>query len=728
MLYDMVTILPLSLLLTMLFGGYAGVPDTSIWGCIISLCFTAGCILLRHISHKNRMRSLGIISVFLIGLCLAASEEARIRFLTEYLWVIWLGCFAVGALLTGILMDRNIWIRRAVAAAAAAWCITGTVLAWNIRKEVFALICLLLLVRIAEEIQGHWQKSGYPERKEHIARIAPLLLTACLVGYVLPAPDAPYDWKFVKELYSGSAVLLQKVWGTLLHPSDEYGTVGFSDSGEFLSGLSGNDEEILSIQVSRTSVQNLRLVGCISGDFQNRAWVFDTQDERDSRMMDTIESACAAKKFDDAARTDYLQKLDMRYENLFYNTHYIFSPAKIKMGATKEKFAGIREMNGSLLSRYALHYKDSYEISCYVLNYANPRLEELLTNAEPITETEWKQSAAAEKMSGQKGFSFADYQSYRREVYETYCHARGVSEQVREILNGIRQTSHSRYEAMKQLEAYLRKLEYATDCGVLPDSVTDAGSFLDEFLFRTRKGYCMHFATAFVLMANEMGVPCRYVQGYNVRRDANGQISVKQSSAHAWPEVYFDHVGWVAFEPTPGYEMLTGWQIREKDAQPYTEPEQPDSLPVTEPEDLPDEPEPVTAPFRPLLLLIPTLAVVVFLMMLYVINRLVSERNYRCMNCAGKFRFLTRRNLRFLGFLGFRMEENETLSEYAARILCSDREELRQHLGFIPIYETLLYSDREISEEDVRLAERTSAALRSLVKKSKLRYRLLFWR
>ena len=35
-------------------------------------------------------------------------------------------------------------------------------------------------------------------------------------------------------------------------------------------------------------------------------------------------------------------------------------------------------------------------------------------------------------------------------------------------------------------------------------------------------------------------------------RDGNGQHVVGLHDAHAWPELYFPGVGWVAFEPTPG--------------------------------------------------------------------------------------------------------------------------------------------------------------------------------
>jgi transglutaminase-like putative cysteine protease len=37
--------------------------------------------------------------------------------------------------------------------------------------------------------------------------------------------------------------------------------------------------------------------------------------------------------------------------------------------------------------------------------------------------------------------------------------------------------------------------------------------------------------------------------------DGNGTFVVHGFNGHAWPEVYLDGFGWVAFEPTPGRGM-----------------------------------------------------------------------------------------------------------------------------------------------------------------------------
>ena len=728
-LYDILTVLPLSLLAVILFGTAAGMPERSVPGYILCLLASVWFVLLRRMKTANRLRSIGIVSVFLIGLTVTAGEKARALFIEEYLWTVRIVCLCLAAMAAGSLMNWNIRIRRAASAALAGYCIAGTALAWEIRREVFLLICFLLLIWIAEEVQLRWSKSGFPEMKGHIVRLSPFFLAACLIVSGIHAPDAPYDWHFVRVLCDGTVFCFNRVYGFFAHPSDDYsaaGKAGFSDSGGFLSGLGDNDEEVLQIRVPNTAIRNFRLVGCISGDFRGREWVFDTEKESTSRLMDTMETFSAVRKYDAAFSYDYLQETDMQYETLFLNTRYVFSPAKIRLEATKEKCSGIGERNGSILSGKRFGYKDDYRVLCYMLNYANPRLADLLRSAQPIEAAEWEQTAKAEHVLEKPGYSFADYQKYRADVYAQYCHSDGLSERACAVLNEIGSGSADRLEAAQKLEAYLRKLEYTTDCGPLPESVSDAASFLDYFLFTSQKGYCMHFATAFVLMANEMGIPCRYVQGYYVRADGSGNMTVRQRDAHAWPEVYFDHIGWVAFDPTPGFSGSAGWQTRAD--HPYefiqndTDPDSGSEEPETD--DLAEETGAESGKSYALIFAVPLLAVLVFLLLLWLISRTVSRNKYRRMCRAEQFRAAAQQNIRFLGFLGLRMQEGETLAEYTDRILRSEREDVKAHLGFLPVYETLLYADREITQEEIASAENTNRALRALVKKGRLRFRI----
>jgi transglutaminase-like putative cysteine protease len=95
-----------------------------------------------------------------------------------------------------------------------------------------------------------------------------------------------------------------------------------------------------------------------------------------------------------------------------------------------------------------------------------------------------------------------------------------------------------------------------------------------ESFFNERVGYCEQFAATFATMARTLGIPSRVAVGFTpgVLND-EGWYSVIGKNAHAWPELWFDGVGWVPFEPTPGRgapgaESYTGLQPEQDDSGP----------------------------------------------------------------------------------------------------------------------------------------------------------------
>ena len=73
---------------------------------------------------------------------------------------------------------------------------------------------------------------------------------------------------------------------------------------------------------------------------------------------------------------------------------------------------------------------------------------------------------------------------------------------------------------------------------------------LTNFL-TTKKGYCVQFATAMVMMARVAGIPARIGLGFLPGTRNQGVWTVLASDAHAWPELYLEGIGWTRFEPTP---------------------------------------------------------------------------------------------------------------------------------------------------------------------------------
>ncbi len=119
------------------------------------------------------------------------------------------------------------------------------------------------------------------------------------------------------------------------------------------------------------------------------------------------------------------------------------------------------------------------------------------------------------------------------------------------------QINQVRMSAAEVISMILKRQQtYSLNLSAVPAGM-DA---VDFFLMSSHEGYCVHFASAAVLMMREVGVPARYVSGYVARQDEFEYNSdtgvfeahVKDSGAHAWAEIYLNQIGWLPVDVTPG--------------------------------------------------------------------------------------------------------------------------------------------------------------------------------
>jgi transglutaminase-like putative cysteine protease len=75
---------------------------------------------------------------------------------------------------------------------------------------------------------------------------------------------------------------------------------------------------------------------------------------------------------------------------------------------------------------------------------------------------------------------------------------------------------------------------------------------VDDFLFVSRRGFCEHYASAFVVLMRAAGIPARVVTGYQggERNPLGDYWIVRQRDAHAWAEVWLPNQGWTHVDPT----------------------------------------------------------------------------------------------------------------------------------------------------------------------------------
>lgn len=146
-----------------------------------------------------------------------------------------------------------------------------------------------------------------------------------------------------------------------------------------------------------------------------------------------------------------------------------------------------------------------------------------------------------------------------------------------------------------QLESYFQSGEFVYDeaAPYTPGTDRDNPYSVMEAFLTEKRGFCVHFASTYAVMARSLGIPTRLAVGYAVNAADGQPTAVRGRELHAWPEIYVEELGWIPMEPTPG-----GAGMRALDP----EFEEPEVLPTIEPADEVPEPlpeEPTIDPVSP---------------------------------------------------------------------------------------------------------------------------------
>ncbi|WP_223774133.1 transglutaminaseTgpA domain-containing protein [Streptomyces sp. 135] len=141
------------------------------------------------------------------------------------------------------------------------------------------------------------------------------------------------------------------------------------------------------------------------------------------------------------------------------------------------------------------------------------------------------------------------------------------------------------YEQAVKLQDY-----FASDGGFTYNTQVRAGSgpaAIEKFL-RQKEGFCVHFSFAMASMARTLGIPARVAVGFTPgSAQADGTMSVGLRDAHAWPELYFEGVGWTRFEPTPSRGTVPEYTRSDVPSGDASDPDAPEPARSSEPSTAP---------------------------------------------------------------------------------------------------------------------------------------------
>lgn len=595
----------------------------------------------------------------------------------------------------------------------------------NMGHGAVSVTLLYIILCFVEWTQRFWKKVKGNNDKEYILRVFPFLGVYFLLMCCMPAPENPYDWQFVKDAYYNIheriTIWLQEMGR---NGQEDFGAAykGFSEDGKLMSRLVGEDKHLLTVKGTIGLKTNVYLVGKVYDTFDGTQWSQTITEDNRERVMDTLETLYAVKRYDGESMENYVSStgLDIRYQ--YFNTGYAFAPLKMQfLHGVDYQYSG-----SNLIFGEQKGYGTEYKVVYYQLNVDHPQFYQMAETELPEDAEAWKRIVYSYAPEDVEDISLEELNTYRKQEIANFGRKVILSEMVEGYLEDITQNCETKVQKLRAIEKALSGMNYSEHPGTMPETIRSESDFLDYFLMESREGYCSYFATAFVLLARAEGIPARYVEGFCIPVNANKNMIVTSSMAHAWPEVYLEGVGWIPFEPTPGYAQLryTPWELKDKNSSNSfweMESEVEDEASI---EDIEEEMEPEDSPlvegeassFRSrifIMLLLISLGCIIMLLA----ERFLFYKRYEKMTVVEQFEVEIKRNRWLLSRLGYTRGEEETIAELQQRIACAFRV-----LDSLTYYEAYRYGELPITGAILQIVKEERKALLSWLKQKQKWY------
>lgn len=286
-------------------------------------------------------------------------------------------------------------------------------------------------------------------------------------------------------------------------------------------------KDALELWLSDKPEEDLYLRGFSGGDYIDGQWT--EADESDFFTRISTERGWSR----------WGNLVDTTYKEIYYNANSISNPDVLRRG----KRLTINPITGGIKNRYYPYIERWERLTrkqniAYVYSYYE--LKDL--------------NIVHDNLFGQVLRVYDDMQkNYEPYVYETYLNVPEGLDRLKELCQSADVSSTEETIAFVQ-NTLAENADYTLKPGMAPLNE----DIVEYFLFENKRGYCVHFASAAVLMFRMLGIPSRYVTGYRVNKglfykqeDEDYYARISDRYAHAWPEIYIRDKGWIPVEATP---------------------------------------------------------------------------------------------------------------------------------------------------------------------------------
>jgi transglutaminase-like putative cysteine protease len=672
-------------------------------GILYTALFLALCTTIYLWSWRSMLTLTGdFLSWIGAGLPILPSENQFQLYQTGFITALNLALCGIS-----LLVAHSRRLRYGLAFAAAIFLLTCMI----IRQPLSQIPCVLLLSYICFcYVEFHQGKKwgDHAIGKKTVVWLTPFLAAFLLFLLLMPADQKPYDWKFVQTIWNKidqGRIWISQQWGRNGKDDFQMAFSGFDADGKVGGDKTDTNQIQMQITNESSAVGGIYLRGAVYNTFEGNGWTYTAQEDSRETWLDAMESVYAALCYEPQQVTDLFLpgSVYMTYEEM--KTQYVFTPSKTYRLITDGKMEPLVQKAGFVFPKRT-GFGTSYKADYYRMNLGNPTFWEFVDNA---NRSFYYNTTSNEKISAQmeKYFPNAPFpltpellREHSSRVRQDYLPDTTLSPQVETYLKTLLEGADTPTEKLKRIETQLRTYTYTQTPGKLPKGE----NFLDYFLLSKQEGYCTYFATAFVLLARASGIPARYVQGFCIPRlPTRGESTpVTASMAHAWPEAYLEGVGWLPFEPTPGFASVryVSWNTQaqmsayvtaaqETAPQPSPPPEKTDA---TQPnQEIPTQTTTVEIPIAVILVFLGTLLVAAFLILTF--DQLLRLRRYNRLDTFGKISTQVNKTLTLLTALGYPMTPSDTITEQCKRIKTAGLPQ--ETIVFLGTYEQIRYGTQK---------------------------------
>lgn len=682
---------------------------------------------IKELNKRQRLYAIISIIILLIFLFISIGREKCLHFVQSVLYLpfnkdinlmeenvpaefIWIFLIAAAACILLFLLEKKFLFKIGLAFALIVWLIYAMFSKQHISEAEVALPLFYCVLVIIEWIQSTWKKQKNASSRQYILWLTPFLILYISLLCLMPAPEAPYSWQWVKRIYHNAEEKVTKYIENIMNGKNEdldMGVTGFSEETGLFSEIRTEQKPLMNIKVKSNQNKSLYLAGKVYDSFEGLSWESLNRGTDFGKSFDSAETIYALELYSENSKGNYFRNIPVEVKYQFFHTNYLLAPSKTWVVTGKEKAKQYYQEGTDYLFYDKAGYGTEYSLQYCQLNMDREKISDFLQCDLEDNENIWEKTTA--EYLGEK-VTLEELYAYRENIRTLYVKNIEISPKTEEWLSVVTANAKTDVEKLYCIESALSGMEYNTKPGKLPETVIDATSFLDYFLLEKKEGYCSYFATAFVLLAQAEGFPARYVQGFCIPVGNENETIIYSNTAHAWPEVYIDGKGWIPFEPTPGYETYcyTSWKIDTDKKAAVSE-----TAEYKVPEDMSSEEEITNASEEELIedqeeqsrwlsyIWKILLLIIITGIFIFTADRISEKHREKRRNIGEKYRIAFFQNLHIIAMLGYEKEETETYHELTERIRSSDADESEIPVEFIETYESVLYGTKEISEQDL---------------------------